>query len=569
MPLSHGSGSGYWSSENWDPDSRVYTGADIFQTHRLAVQPDHPEPKTEPEKLNDKQELEQPLRRKGSAAYWGAMDEGLDDLDLGIGDISLARSPPTKKVSFDGGYSDNQNQTNPGQGLDVDRSALLRKGSSDYWTSGNWNLDQRGMMKLDKRPDPAMVEEMDTPSTQSGSASVKCLPRKDSNAYWDADQWDPDERIYVGAEAGQTNHLTAVIQSDDKLIRTWPGGLTCGGTCGQSGPVDILKALKALGEVSEVPEHPELRDIYEVEAESVGFGSFGIVRKATHLPTGTHCVVKSLKKSQCGPLYKSQGEHGLFEQLLSMSVRTPHDGIVKYLDMLESEDHYYVVMEDLRGPELLEQMERLFPITEAHCQQIMREILVALVHIHGKVGICHRDIKLDNFKYRTSEPGSPLVLLDFGFLAPLDKPWDSKKCGTRMYMAPEVIADAVEQPLLPAIDIWAAGVLLYTLFTGDCPVQPEQLQTLAPKSEKAETIVAEALRAGPLNSMSTEARDLLQQLLRLEAGSRITAADALKHPWFSLALDAAPVVPARRGSYRKTATKSINQDTQALESPDQ
>ncbi len=371
------------------------------------------------------------VRRKGSAAYWGAMDEGLDDLDLGIGDVSLARSPPAKKVSFDGGY-DNQNQTNPGQGLDVEKS--LRRGSSDYWTSGNWNLDQRGMMKLDKRPEPAMVEEMDTPST-SGSASVKCLPRKDSNAYWDADQWDPDERIYVGAEAGQTNHLTAVIQSDDKLIRTWPGGLTCGGTCGQSGPVDILKALKALGEVSEVPEHPELRDIYEVEAESVGFGSFGIVRKATHLPTGTHCVVKSLKKSQCGQLYKSQVEHGLFEQLLSMSVRTPHDGIVKYLDMLESEDsdghgcciclcdisdhaviltsswcdpyitetvvvevwgedHYYVVMEDLRGPELLEQMERLFPITEAHCQQIMREILVALAHIHGKVGICHRDIKL-------------------------------------------------------------------------------------------------------------------------------------------------------------------------------
>lgn len=41
------------------------------------------------------------------------------------------------------------------------------------------------------------------------------------------------------------------------------------------------------------------------------------------------------------------------------------------------------------------------------------------------------NVSEDNFKYRTSEPGSPLVLLDFGFLAPLDKPWDSKKCGTR------------------------------------------------------------------------------------------------------------------------------------------
>ena len=175
-----------------------------------------------------------------------------------------------------------------------------------------------------------MVEELDTPSTQSGSASVKCLPRKDSNAYWDANQWDPDERIYVGAEAGQTNHLTAVIQSDDKLIRAWAGGLTCSGQ--PSGPVEILKALNSASEV------PELRDLYEVEAESVGFGSFGVVRKATHRETGTRCVVKSLKKTQSGPMYKSQVENGLFDSLLSMSWRTPHDGIVKYLDMLESED---------------------------------------------------------------------------------------------------------------------------------------------------------------------------------------------------------------------------------------
>ena len=268
-------------------------------------------------------------RRGGSAAYWGAMDDDLDmDLgNLGVGNVSLARSPPAKKVSFDGYQAP----------LETDNKSLLRKGSSDYWTSGNWNLDQRANAqrrdKPDMKPNPGMVEELDTPSTHSGSASVKCLPRKDSNAYWDADQWDPDERIYVGAEAGQTNHLTAVIQSDDKLIRAWAGGLTCSGPSSLSGPVEILKALESKG--SDVPE---LRDLYEVEAESVGFGSFGVVRKATHRETGTHCVVKSLKKTQCGQLYKSQVENGLFDNLLSMSMRTPHDGIVKYLDMLESED---------------------------------------------------------------------------------------------------------------------------------------------------------------------------------------------------------------------------------------
>ncbi|CAK9013540.1 unnamed protein product [Durusdinium trenchii] len=408
------------------------------------------------------------LRRGDSASYWGAMD-GLDEvrsMDLGIGNISLARSPPAKKVSFDGP------QQAASQAPQHAHPQLQHQGSSEYWTSGNWDFVE----KID-------VDVLDTPSTQSGGG--RSLPRKDSNAYWDAEQWDPDERVYVGAEAGQTNHLTAVIQSDDKLIRAWAGGLSCPGSF--SGPVDILKALEWKG-----AETPELQDLYDVTAESVGFGSFGIVRKATHRETDTHCVVKSLKKSQSGSSYKSQVDGGLYDELMSMSVHSPYAGIVKYMDLLESADHYYVVMEDLQGPELLEQMERLFPVTEAHCQGVMREVLMSLAHIHDKVKVCHRDIKLDNFRYRSVEPGSPLVLLDFGFLARLDKPWDGKKCGTRMYMAPEVIADAVEQPYLAAIDMWSVGVILYTLFTGDCPVQPEEMQTLGTRSHEAQELLAKA-----------------------------------------------------------------------------
>lgn len=539
-----GTGSGYWSSDAWDPDSRVYTGADIFHTHRLAVQSDEAPP-AEPSEPHT--EAEPKMRRGDSASYWGAMD-GLDEvrsMDLGIGNISLARSPPAKKVSFDGP------QQAASQAPQHAHPQLQHQGSSEYWTSGNWDFDSRAQRPVKpEKVEKIDVDVLDTPSTQSGGG--RSLPRKDSNAYWDAEQWDPDERVYVGAEAGQTNHLTAVIQSDDKLIRAWAGGLSCPGSF--SGPVDILKALEWKG-----AETPELQDLYDVTAESVGFGSFGIVRKATHRETDTHCVVKSLKKSQSGSSYKSQVDGGLYDELMSMSVHSPYAGIVKYMDLLESADHYYVVMEDLQGPELLEQMERLFPVTEAHCQGVMREVLMSLAHIHDKVKVCHRDIKLDNFRYRSVEPGSPLVLLDFGFLARLDKPWDGKKCGTRMYMAPEVIADAVEQPYLAAIDMWSVGVILYTLLTGDCPVQPEEMQTLGTRSHEAQELLAKALQAERLNSISSEARDLLRQLLHLEASSRITAASALKHPWLCLQLDAASAVPARRGSYRKVATKSTKE----------
>ena len=67
-------------------------------------------------------------------------------------------------------------------------------------------------------------------------------------------------------------------------------------------------------------------------------GSFGVVRKAMHRASETHCVVKSLKKAQSGAVYKSQVESGLYDQLMLMSVRHPHEAIVKYLDMFESEE---------------------------------------------------------------------------------------------------------------------------------------------------------------------------------------------------------------------------------------
>lgn len=75
------------------------------------------------------------LRRGSSAAYWGAMDDDLDmSMDLGIGNVSLARSPPAvaKKVSFDGGYQGVQQGVQEYAQGDTDTKSTLRRGSSDY-----------------------------------------------------------------------------------------------------------------------------------------------------------------------------------------------------------------------------------------------------------------------------------------------------------------------------------------------------------------------------------------------------------------------------------------------------
>ena len=310
--------------------------------------------------------------RQDSAGYWGALESDAA-VEVNIGSLNLHKDVDatrrTARVSFDEGATHPVQDKSPASG----QEGLTRK-TSEYWNSANWDLDQHVARK----------HREVTPSTDAPSN----LSRKESNAYWDADQWDPDQRVYVGAEAGQTMHLTAVIdQGEDKLLRAWTGGLTCA-TYGSTSTTATLDLAATAG------EPPLLKDLYDVTADSVGSGSFGVVRLARHYKSDKPCVVKLVKKSQCGAMYKSQVEGGLYESLLGMSKSTPHKNIVQYLDALESSDHYYVIMENLSGPELLEKMEREFPITERHCQEVMKEVVSALAHIHDVVKICHRDIKL-------------------------------------------------------------------------------------------------------------------------------------------------------------------------------
>ena len=319
-----------------------------------------------------------PLRgRQDSAGYWGALENDANTaIDLNIGSLQIRKNSEGRgsgKVSFNEGV---EVQTSPADASPSKQPGLVKK-NSDYWNSANWDLDNH----LAHKP-----QENHTPTTDASSN----LSRKGSNAYWDADQWDPDQRVYVGAEAGQTTHLTAVIsQGEDKLLRAWAGGLTSTiyGSNNPEATLDLAVASATAGQ----SEPPSLKDLYDV-ADSVGSGSFGVVCLARHYESDKPCVVKSVKKAQCG-VYKSQVESGLYESLLTMSKDMPHKNIVQYLDALESNDHYYVIMENLSGPELLEKIEREFPVTEKHCQDVMREVVSALAHIHNVAKICHRDIK--------------------------------------------------------------------------------------------------------------------------------------------------------------------------------
>jgi len=414
------------------------------------------------------------------------------------------------------------------------RSPAGSKSSGDsYWDSGGWTTGARLASPSGSGP-PSLSRKL------SSSAKWGKFSEPNSGAYWDAGQWDPDERIYTGAAAGQHNHLRAVdpseidaVGSGAKLSRAWAGGLVSenlglGTSVGP--PVDLAMAAT---------EHrPTMKEQYEITDKAVGSGSFGVVRRAKHRPSEKPCVVKAVRKAQAGDQYRMNlVDGGLGETLLRMSRETPSANITQFFDILEGPTHFYVVMEELTGPELLNHVEDMFPVMEDFLQNVMKQIITALVHLHDVVHLYHRDIKLANLRFRGSPAESDLVLLDFGLSSSTLKAWDGAVCGTAMYMAPELVAQVTQVPFLPAMDLWAAGVILYVLLTGDCPFQDQEVRLFGQpqQAKEVERLREQKLVSEELRCASDESVDLLKQLLVIDHKARIAAAQALDHRWFSFA----------------------------------
>ncbi|CAJ1348888.1 unnamed protein product, partial [Effrenium voratum] len=525
MNITRSGSSAYWDSEAWNPDERVYVGASDGQTHHLhAVSSDDAAPgdgyRTEPTtKAN-------PGERGQGGDYWDAFETAAPArLDLHQLDDSLRAKQGLAGGNF---LSD----------------SASRDGSS-YW-------DEYRSSGAGRQSAPS---EKKVPEKQE-----KDLKRVNSGAYWDAEQWDPDQRVYVGAEAGMQNHLQAVDPTKDEVTvwRAWAGGLSSQtlGHDGDTGPLIDLRESSADAKV-------KLEDLYEVLEESVGCGSFGVVRRCRHKGSGRTCVIKSVRKDAAGERYRALlVDRHLGEKLLWMSKEAQHPNIATYLDMLEGPQHFFVVMEELAGAELMEQVEECFPVTEAYLQRVMKQILSALSHLHNKVCLVHRDVKLSNFRFRNAEDSANLALLDFGFATSTSEPWDGAVCGTLMFMAPEVLGSTAATPHLAAMDVWAAGVILYVLLTGDSPAQEDEVRVLGRGGPPAEAVLEKALSASQLRSASAESLNLLKQLLVLDPSQRITAEEALRHDWFHVDGSVRKVdVPAIKYQRQRSASRGSEVST--------
>ena len=275
--------------------------------------------------------------------------------------------------------------------------------------------------------------------------------------------------------------------------------------------------------ISEIKEVPEKK--YKIK-KLLGEGSFGRVFLAQNIITSELIAMKQIPKTSEDLLSDSEiiNEIEILKNL-------DHPDIVRIMEFYNTEDNYYIINEYCPGGELFEQINNQF--SETQIAVMFRQILSGLAYLHSK-NIIHRDLKLENILIKeieksreTKEDLFVLKIIDFGTAKIFDKNKKIKTIvGSSYYIAPEVINKKYNREC----DLWSAGVILYMFIVGHAPFDGKTDKAIMEQVKKGNFLRNEDRW---LNA-SKEVKDLINKLLIYEPEKRLTAMEALKHPWFKV-----------------------------------
>lgn len=220
-------------------------------------------------------------------------------------------------------------------------------------------------------------------------------------------------------------------------------------------------------------------------------------------------------------------------QELGIMAQVRHPHIVNFKEVFECPETYNVVLEYIDGGELFDRIIELHHYTEKEASRLFKQILSAVDHLHSK-HICHRDLKPENLLLSSKSDDAVVKVADFGFAAVCHGEEDlTALVGTPPYMACELVflRHQDEGGYGIAVDMWSLGVILYILLSGIHPFQLEDEEEMLVNIENAQWgWVGDAWR-----TMSKEAKDIVSKLLEPDPRKRLTAKQALEHPWLATA----------------------------------
>ena len=277
----------------------------------------------------------------------------------------------------------------------------------------------------------------------------------------------------------------------------------------------------------------------------IGQGAFGKVLLGLNILTGRIVAVKSFNKNNSQLTGKNMQKIKYETDLMK---KLNHPNITKVLEMFEDEKFFMIIMEYINGGNLFTFVKKRRKLSEKTAKFLFKQIILGIKYIHEQ-NIVHRDIKLENLLI---DLNNNVKICDFGIGRKITNKKELlyDKCGTLMYMAPEILLSTDDKGYegFP-VDIWSSGISLYIMLSGSLPFNVKTRRKNSEGEEIEEDSISDSDKNNEdsenyelqysivyrepkyIENISDEARDLLQGLLNKDPKKRLTCDEILNHPW--------------------------------------
>ncbi|XP_034244738.1 ovarian-specific serine/threonine-protein kinase Lok-like [Thrips palmi] len=259
----------------------------------------------------------------------------------------------------------------------------------------------------------------------------------------------------------------------------------------------------------------------------LGAGTFGevslVFNKVSKRPFALKTITKDMHST--GAVLNSCKKKLLNELDILQTVN--HPNVIKLMDVLDCKMEQFLILEYMEGKDLSHKIHDCQRLKEDTAKLYFYQISCGVEYLHSR-GIIHRDLKPANILLATSSDETLVKLTDFGLSKVLSSFTMMKTlCGTKMYVAPEIVFGGGSFEYTKQVDIWSLGVILYVCLSGIEPFcsEPENIQEL----------IKEAIYTVPStiwDPVSKDAKSLIDRMLMEDPEERIKISEILNERWF-------------------------------------
>ncbi|KAJ3341846.1 hypothetical protein HDU93_003967 [Gonapodya sp. JEL0774] len=241
---------------------------------------------------------------------------------------------------------------------------------------------------------------------------------------------------------------------------------------------------------------------------------------ATEKATGKQYAVKMINKT------KITSKHDI--EALRREVRilkeVNHSNVMRLFNTFESDKNVFLQLEYCAGGDLFSKVIGTGVLLEDDARKYFGQAVSGIAHLHSKK-IVHRDVKPENLLMSSADADAIVKVADFGLSNMLQDDLLSTWCGSPAYMAPELVKS---QKYDEKVDMWSLGVVLYVLLSGCYPFWANTSKEIYEQIKDGWFPTPEENFKG----VSPEALDLIKKLIVVDPKVRLSAVEALEHPWF-------------------------------------